>query len=108
MSACTRERDAYELMQRLQSAGVGAGVVQFAGDTIDRDPQLKLREFMQPVEHPLLGAFAHQASPIRLSTTPQRMRPAPRFGEHTRQICRDVLKLDEATIAELETQLVLS
>jgi crotonobetainyl-CoA:carnitine CoA-transferase CaiB-like acyl-CoA transferase len=103
----TRQRDAYELMAELQTAGVAAGVVQFAGDTIDRDPQLRARGFLQAVDHPLLGAFPHQASPVRLSATPQRMRPAPRIGEHTRAICRDALKQDDATIDGLERDKVL-
>ncbi len=104
---CTRSRDAYALMETLQAAGVAAGVVQFAGDTLERDPQLRERGFVQTVDHPLLGAFEHLASPIRLSDTPQRVRPAPRFGEHTRPLCRDVLNLDDATIDELEHSQVL-
>jgi crotonobetainyl-CoA:carnitine CoA-transferase CaiB-like acyl-CoA transferase len=107
LAACTREREAYELMEQLQSASVEAGVVQFAGDTLERDPQLRARDFMQTVDHPLLGAFAHQAAPIWLSATPQRMRPAPRFGEHTRRICREQLQLTDAAIDELENAQVL-
>jgi benzylsuccinate CoA-transferase BbsF subunit len=103
----TRQRDAYELMAELQAAGVAAGVVQFAGDTIDRDPQLRARGFLQAVDHPLLGAFPHQASPICLSATPQRMRSAPRIGEQTRAICRDALNLSDATIDGLERDKVL-
>jgi crotonobetainyl-CoA:carnitine CoA-transferase CaiB-like acyl-CoA transferase len=103
----TQSHDAYELMERLQAAGVAAGVVQFAGDTIDRDPQLRARGFLQSVDHPLLGAFPHQASPIHLSLTPQKMYPAPRIGEHTHAICREVLLLDEAAIAALERDKVL-
>jgi crotonobetainyl-CoA:carnitine CoA-transferase CaiB-like acyl-CoA transferase len=107
LADCTRSHDAYTLMERLQAVAVEAGVVQFAGDTLDRDPQLRARGFMQTTDHPLLGPFEHQASPIWLSDTPQRLRPAPRFGEHTRQICREVLELDAATIDELERAQVL-
>jgi benzylsuccinate CoA-transferase BbsF subunit len=107
LAACTRERDAYELMEQLQAVGVAAGVVQYAGDTLDRDPQLRARGFVQTTDHPLLGPFEHQASPVWLSDTPQQVRPAPRFGEHTRAICRDVLQLDVATIEELERAQVL-
>jgi crotonobetainyl-CoA:carnitine CoA-transferase CaiB-like acyl-CoA transferase len=104
---CTRTQDAYALMERAQSLGVAAGVVQFAGDTLERDPQLRARGFMQTVDHPLLGPFEHQASPIWLSRTPQHVRPAPRFGEHTRALCGSILGLDAATIDELERTQVL-
>jgi crotonobetainyl-CoA:carnitine CoA-transferase CaiB-like acyl-CoA transferase len=104
---CTRSRAAGALMEVLQAAGVAAGVVQFAGDTLDRDPQLRARGFVQTVDHPLLGAFEHLASPIRLSLTPQRVQPAPRFGEHTRLLCRDVLGMDAAAIDDLERAQVL-
>jgi benzylsuccinate CoA-transferase BbsF subunit len=107
LAAVTCDRDAYQLLAQLQAAGVAAGVVQFASDTLERDPQLRARGFLQTTDHPLLGPFEHQASPIWLSDTPQRVRPAPRFGEHTRQICREVLKLDDAAIDELERAQVL-
>jgi crotonobetainyl-CoA:carnitine CoA-transferase CaiB-like acyl-CoA transferase len=103
----TRSRDAYELMAQMQAAGVAAGVVQYANDSIDRDLQLRARGFLQAVDHPLLGAFPHQASPITLSSTPQRMRPAPRIGEHTRAVCRELLKLNDADIDALERDKVL-
>jgi benzylsuccinate CoA-transferase BbsF subunit len=103
----TRSHDAYELMAQMQAAGVAAGVVQYASDSIDRDLQLRARGFLQAVDHPLLGAFPHQASPITLSSTPQRMRPAPRIGEHTRAICHELLKLNDADIDALERDKVL-
>lgn len=107
IAGCTRSQDAYALMERAQSLAVAAGVVQFAADTLERDPQLRARGFMQTVDHPLLGAFEHQASPIWLSRTPQQLRPAPRFGEHTRALCGSLLGLDAAAIDELERSQVL-
>jgi crotonobetainyl-CoA:carnitine CoA-transferase CaiB-like acyl-CoA transferase len=107
LAGCTRDRDAYALMEQLQAAGVEAGVVQFAGDTLERDPQLRARGFLQRVDHPLLGPFEHQASPIWLSDTPQQLRPAPRLGEHTRQLCREILRLDDDAIDELDRAQVL-
>jgi crotonobetainyl-CoA:carnitine CoA-transferase CaiB-like acyl-CoA transferase len=107
LGACTAAREVYALAEALQTAGIAAGVVQFAGDTLDRDPQLRARGFMQPVDHPLLGTFEHQASPIWLSDTPQRLRPAPRFGEHTRELCRRVLQLPDDEIEALVRDQVL-
>jgi crotonobetainyl-CoA:carnitine CoA-transferase CaiB-like acyl-CoA transferase len=103
----TCSRDAYELMNLLQASGLAAGVVQYAADTIDRDPQLRARGFLQTVDHPLLGAFEHLASPIWLSETPQRVRPAPRFGEHTHDVCHRIVGLDHHEIDELLREKVL-
>src|SRR5690606_24823356 len=55
------------LMLELQRAGVAAGEAQDARDIVEIDPQLRLRGFLQDVEHPLLGRFACQATPISLS-----------------------------------------
>jgi crotonobetainyl-CoA:carnitine CoA-transferase CaiB-like acyl-CoA transferase len=107
LGECTRSLDAYLLMERAQSQGVAAGVVQFAADTLERDPQLRARGFVQRVDHPLLGAFEHLASPIWLSRTPQQVRPAPRLGEHTRALGSRLLGLAPEALDELERAQVL-
>jgi len=91
IAAWTRDQDASELMHLLQRAGVPAGVVQTAADFVDRDPQLKHRQYVVDIEHPVLGVFGHQSPPYKLSRTPARVKRAPNLGEHTREVCLDVL-----------------
>lgn len=88
----------HDLMHALQARGVAAGVVQSIRDVLE-DPQLGHLDALVEVAHPILGPFAHQSSPIGLSATPKAMTPAPRLGEHTAIVARDVLGMDDAAIA---------
>ena len=90
------------LMSVLQDAGVAAGLVQDIEDLTERDPQLKFRGALTQLDHPLLGPFGHVRTPITFSrSTPAPFR-APRLGEHSAAIARDIAGLDEARILELE------
>jgi len=90
-----------ELMERLQGAGVEAGVVQGFAELLD-DPQLAARSHFVPIEHEPLGGLHFERSGFRLSETPGRLdRPGPRLGEHQQEILGGILGLDEGEIADL-------
>jgi crotonobetainyl-CoA:carnitine CoA-transferase CaiB-like acyl-CoA transferase len=91
VGAWTITQDAFAAMHALQSAGVAAGVAQNANDLLERDPQLKTREFLIDVEHPVLGVFGHQSPPYKLSRTPAKVKRAPNLGEHSREVCVNTL-----------------
>ena len=101
IAAWTADQDGYELMARLQAGGVAAGVVQDAADLVDRDPQLAAREFLVSADNPVLGAFAHQAQPYKLSRTPARITTAPGLGQHNETICRELCGLSAEAYAAL-------
>ena len=101
IAAWTASRDGYALMASLQSIGIPAGVVQTAADLVDRDPQLKAREFLTTVDNAVLGAFAHQGEPAKLSRTPARITTAPGLGEHTEKVCRQFAGLSADAYADL-------
>jgi crotonobetainyl-CoA:carnitine CoA-transferase CaiB-like acyl-CoA transferase len=86
----------FALMERLQAAGIAAGVVADLEDLVERDPQLRARGALQPLDHPRLGRFGHHAVPYRLSHTPAQMTPAPLLGQHTRTICQQILGMSDA------------
>jgi crotonobetainyl-CoA:carnitine CoA-transferase CaiB-like acyl-CoA transferase/benzoyl-CoA reductase/2-hydroxyglutaryl-CoA dehydratase subunit BcrC/BadD/HgdB len=91
VAAWTITQDAFAAMHALQSAGIAAGVAQNAGDLIERDAQLKARDFLVDVAHPILGVFGHQSPPYKLSRTPAKVKRAPNLGEHSRDVCVDTL-----------------
>lgn len=90
-----------EIAARLQAAGIACGVVQDAGDMIDRDPQLAAREALVTLDHPLLGPFGHIATPIAFSRDRFAPYRAPRMGEHCRDVALDLCGIAPARFDEL-------
>lgn len=109
LASSTRDRIAEELMHALQSQGVPAGVVQNAEDVVMRDPQLKHRKHWVKLEHPEMGLTIYNASPFRSIAMPSAPeRPAPLLGEHTQEVCFELLDLNAAEFAELTREGVLA
>jgi crotonobetainyl-CoA:carnitine CoA-transferase CaiB-like acyl-CoA transferase len=101
LEAWTTGRSKYEAMELLQQAGVRAGAVQ-TGANMLQDPQLRARAFYQPVDHPSAGKQTMRVAPYQLSETPATIRrPAPRLGEHTEVVFRELLGLSDEDLAEL-------
>ena len=97
----TKTRNAKEIMESLQAKGVAAGVVQRSTDTLE-DPQLKWLGAITELDHPAAGKTLYHAIPFRLSgTSPLTSRPAPLLGQHTKEICRERLKMSEEEIQSL-------
>ncbi|MBI4295378.1 MAG: CoA transferase [Chloroflexi bacterium] len=92
---------AQEVMDRMQAAGVGAAVVQTAGDVVDHDPQLKARQSFIPLEHPVIGICNYATPPFKLSRSLAHIRPAPTFGQHNHYIYKEILGMSDEEIAEL-------
>jgi crotonobetainyl-CoA:carnitine CoA-transferase CaiB-like acyl-CoA transferase len=101
LAAWTRRRTDREVTETLQAAGVPAGFMAYPED-MTTDPHYVARGFPQDVDQVGVGpmvlegpAFAATGMPSPLAT------PAPALGEHTREICRDVLGLDDAAVDAL-------
>ena len=94
----TAGQDAWELMQRLQSAGVPAGVVQRSSD-LRLDPQLAHRHFFRPLEHAEMGEVPYEGHGFRVSGYDSGPRSAaPCLGEHTFQVLSDLLGMSAEEI----------
>jgi benzylsuccinate CoA-transferase BbsF subunit len=101
LEAWTRARDAEATAALLQAAGVDAALVADLGDLHD-DPQLAHRRHFRPVEHPVLGRHPVETHAIRFSDMePEIARPAPRLGEHTEHVLRDLYGMDGEEFARL-------
>jgi len=54
------------------------------------------------VQHPIAGNFKMPGIPIKLSETPGSIRtPSPTLGQHTYEILKEYLGLDDKSIEEL-------
>jgi crotonobetainyl-CoA:carnitine CoA-transferase CaiB-like acyl-CoA transferase len=84
---------------------VPAGVPMGAINTIDRvveHPQVAARGALVECEHPTAGKVRMVGPVVRMSETPGAVRkPAPLLGEHTAQVLRERLGLDDAEIDRL-------
>ena len=93
--------------ETLQQLGIAAGVVQDMSDLMEHDAQLRARNPLVPLVHPLLGEFGHMRTPIdfsRAMTAPFR---APGMGEHNRQVATEICGLSASRFEELEMKGVL-
>jgi benzylsuccinate CoA-transferase BbsF subunit len=106
----TRQWQAEELMHALQARGVPAGVVQNAEDVVTRDPQLAHRGHWVRLDHPEMGRTIYNAPPFRSRRVPDPVleRPAPLLGQHTDEVCRDLLGLSANEITALKRDGVIS
>lgn len=100
----TRDRDDwYELLVR---ADVCVGKVYEPAEIAD-DPQVKHRRMVVDVDHPTEGKGRTFGMALKLSDTPGAVRrPAPRPGEHSAEILRE-LGVGEAEILDLERRRIV-
>ena len=103
---CTQ--DAFELAEKLQSAGVPAAPVQQARDLFD-DPQLAHRGHFHALDHVEMGRVAYNGPAHLLSETPAKLRwAAPCLGEHTAQVLKEFLGYTDDDIAQFRAQELLA
>ncbi|MEV5651917.1 CoA transferase [Nocardia sp. NPDC052254] len=95
-------RDPQQAAAILQAAGVPAGPMLRLPQLLT-DPQLSARETYAVVEHDLLAAGLPAAARVAIfdEIADPPMRPAPLPGEHTREICAQLLAMPADEIDEL-------
>jgi crotonobetainyl-CoA:carnitine CoA-transferase CaiB-like acyl-CoA transferase len=83
------ERTSAEWLKLLQDADIPVSPLNSVDDVID-DPHLADAGFFQMMDHPTEGRLRMMATPSGWSKTqPDELRPAPRLGEHSREILRE-------------------
>ncbi|HEX2928264.1 MAG TPA: CoA transferase [Candidatus Binatia bacterium] len=102
ISAWTRNKDAFEVRDQLQRAGVPCGVVQ-TGEDLVNDPQLKERGFIVAVENARLGRVVLPNFPLQFTNAKLTRRwEFPVLGRDTEAVLRDVVGYDAEKIAALK------
>jgi crotonobetainyl-CoA:carnitine CoA-transferase CaiB-like acyl-CoA transferase len=101
VAAWTGERTPDEVMTTLQAAGVPAAAMLRVND-LRADPQLAGRGFFTIMNQPQIGDIPTENGPAIFDRIPApALAPAPLQGQHTREIARQLLGLDEAEIGKL-------
>ena len=104
----TRTRSTGDWITLLESAAVPCGPINTIADVF-ADPQVQARGLQMQMEHPSAGPIPLVASPIRLSDTPVQYHQAPpELGQHTREVLKDCLNMNDKTMNELFAQGVLA
>ena len=97
----TSAREPYEVMVRLQEAGIAAGVAQTAQDLFEHDPQLAERGFFEEVEHFEKGTEIATGVPLGLTGTPGRTtRSGVALGQDNDYVFGELLGLSPQEIRE--------
>jgi benzylsuccinate CoA-transferase BbsF subunit len=100
IEAWTATRDRWAVMERLQAAGIAAGVVQTIQDQLERDPRLG-REHFQCVRHPAGYEFTVHRLPIRVNGEPPPASPHPSIGADNDHVFGEILGLPRREIESL-------
>lgn len=107
LASWTHELESRTVMDRLQDAGVPAGMVQGAHHQLE-DPHLAARGYLQRLEQPPLGEIVVEGPAFHGTRLPEPVvTPAPEVGQHTREICTGLLGLSGAEVDELLARGVL-
>lgn len=97
-----RSRTTEEWVRLLESAGIPVGRVRNVREVFD-NPQVRARGMRIEVNHPKLGKLPLTGNPIHMSRDAEgeTILPPPLLGEHTEDVLRDKLGLDEVRLRSL-------
>ena len=92
-----------EVMATLNPLNVPRGPV-LSMKELAEEPALRNTGTVVEVDHPKRGKYLTVGNPIKLSDSPSDVRRSPLLGEHTEEVLRTVLELDEKEIQTAREQ----
>ncbi|MFA7669533.1 MAG: CaiB/BaiF CoA-transferase family protein [Burkholderiaceae bacterium] len=96
-----------EWVRVLNEHKVSCGPINDVAD-LQNDPQVLARDIIVEMQHPEKGLIKTAASPLRFSRTPVSYRIAPPLvGEHSEEVLRDWLGVDDAGLKALQENKVI-
>ena len=104
LSGLMRARTTAEWVALLEGAGVPCGPIHDVGEALNL-PQTVARGAVVTLDHPAAGPVKVVGSPARLQNAPPQYElPPPLVGQHTREVLRSALGLDDARLDALVAQ----
>ena len=102
-----KKRTTKEWVSALDEAGVANGPINNIKQVFE-EPQVIARGMRVDLPHPTAGTVPLVSSPMKFSATPiEHKLPPPTLGQHTDEILRDFLGMDDAGIAKLRESKVV-
>ena len=93
----------FEVMAVLNPLNVPCGPV-LSMKELSEEPSLRATGTVVEVDHPTRGPYLTVGNPVKLSDSPADVRRSPLLGEHTDEVLREVLGMDDAAIAEARAE----
>lgn len=107
LSSLFLTHDAEHWMELCEEIGIPSAPINDLQQVFG-DPQVQARGMRMEVDHPTAGQLPLVASPLNIPTAPVQVRyPPPLLGQHTDELLRSLLGLDQATIDSLRNEGVL-
>jgi formyl-CoA transferase len=94
-------------MRRLGEAGIPAGAVLDTKELVE-DKTFYERGVLQVMDHPVIKGHAIPAWPVRHNGAPPAVAPSPLLAEHTGEVLKSWLGLEERAIEGLVQEKVIS
>ena len=95
----TMTKTKFEAMDILNPLNVPCGPILSMKELAD-EPSLRATGTVVEVDHPERGPYLTVGNPIKLSDSPADVQRSPLLGEHTDEILKDIVGLDDAAITE--------
>jgi len=92
-----------EVMAVLNPLNVPCGPI-LSMKELAEEPSLRQTGTVVEVDHPERGKYLTVGNPIKLSDSPAEVRRSPLLGEHTEEVLRSVLGLNDDEIAAARQQ----
>ena len=95
-------------LEALNQRGIPCGSINNL-EQVFADPQVRHRGLRLELDHPVAGRVASVATPIRLSQTPVSYeRAPPTLGQHTDEVLKALLELEQAHLDDLRVRAVIA
>jgi crotonobetainyl-CoA:carnitine CoA-transferase CaiB-like acyl-CoA transferase len=108
-----RRRSNAEWLRDLEQAGIPCGEVRQLAQVF-ADPQVGPRDLLCEVSHPTIGSLSLAGSPYHLGPHSESVRarsgwrPPPLLGEHTFEVLKEILDVNDSDLAELSGRGVIA
>ena len=105
LEALIEQRLSEDWLHSLEAASVPCGPINNLKEVFE-DPQVQARRMQVDLDHPGGTRVSYVANPLKFSETPlQYTKSAPMLGQHTQEVLRDVLGLEDDEIKNLTASL---
>jgi formyl-CoA transferase len=95
----TTTKTKFEAMDILNKYDIPCGPI-LSMKELAEEPSLRATGTMVEVDHPTRGKYLSVGNPIKLSDSVSEVKRSPLLGEHTEEILRTVLELDDQQVAQ--------